>query len=163
MNREQAIDQATGLRRCPFCGGRASFVIGSAKPPGHYVMCTNGDCNVGTAMRVTDAEAAQDWNRRPESPQDVAQSATIRCPRCRTEQEIIFHYATLGGGLGACTGPANRKRPCAECGSPPSDPCRRVAQNMVGPACVEVFCETPIACSAAGVCQWKLERAEGLK
>lgn len=64
----EAVD---GLRPCPFCGGRAMHTVGSAKPPGHYVMCVNPDCNIATAMRALAADAAQDWNRRATPPAAV--------------------------------------------------------------------------------------------
>lgn len=60
--------------------------------------------------------------------------ATIRCPRCGTKSEIEFHYAgSLGGRLGMCVGPADRKQPCAACGSPPGEECRLRCSNEVLP------------------------------
>jgi len=98
-----------------------------------------------SAGRVNDAAPAPS----ADAAQEVAQSATIRCPRCRTEQEIIFNYATLGGGLGACVGPANRKQPCAECGSPPDEPCQRVFQNTIDLPASKNYSNTPPAAQPA--------------
>ena len=80
--RGRAIDE-NGLLPCAHCGGKAMFTIGSPKPPGHYVMCTNGDCNMATAMRAVAADAAQDWNRRT----DTAPVAQQPPPRLR---DIVF-------------------------------------------------------------------------
>ncbi len=70
-NRRAKGDEAmTPLLPCPFCDGTATHVIGSAKPPAHYVMCIS--CNATTAMRAIAPDAAEDWNRR------AAQSAPDR-------------------------------------------------------------------------------------
>lgn len=58
------------------------------------------------------------------------------CGRCGNTRDLPKERnndqsGALGDGLGICTGPADRKQKCLECGSPPNEPCRRVMQNRI--------------------------------
>ena len=55
------------LKPCPFCGGKAKFVLGERyreehKQSNDWIECSS--CSVETAYFVTPEEAAEAWNKR---------------------------------------------------------------------------------------------------
>ncbi len=56
----------SGLKLCPFCGGKAKVIKQNHREykPTYYVRCTSFSCRVETPQKQSETEAIAIWNRR---------------------------------------------------------------------------------------------------